>query len=342
MSGDSIALLLAAVIAALFALAFVFAAATLTVRALTARRIARAARAEAAWTPLLLEVLSGDRAAGAFAPQVARRDRMLFADFMLRFARRLRGPERELLGTLAAPYVEAIAPRVRRGPAETRALSLQLIGTLGDQRYAATVVAALDDPSPLVAMTAARALAQRGHAEHVGAILDRLARFRDWSPGFLASMLAAVGPGAAPALRDILADPRREPGDRAIAAEALRILKDLPAADAAGAALGASSDADLLASALRLLATVGGVSQAPAVRSACGSADPVVRAQACAALGSIGGADDAGLLRAALDDPSPWVVLHAARSLRAVGGEALLRAAADRPGADLARQAAAE
>jgi HEAT repeat protein len=342
MTGTALAVYLAATIAALFALALLLAAATLTLRALTERRIARVARLEADWTPHLLEVLSGDRTPPSLAARIAAGDRVQFADFLLRFVRRLKGPERDLLVALAAPFLEDVASRAHGGTAEDRALAVQMLGTLGPAQHAAAVRAALDDPSPLVAMTAARALARQGNAAHVGAILERLPRFREWSPGFLAAMLAAVGPDAAPALRVLLADAHREPGDRAVAADALRMLHDLPAADAAGDVVRVATDADLLAAALRLLGAVGGAAQAPAVRAACGRPDAVVRAQACAALGAIGGAQDRELLRAALDDASPWVVLHAARSLAKVGGAALLHAAADRPGAGLVRQVAAE
>ncbi len=342
MRGEGLALVLAVAIAGLFALALLFAAATLALRARNEFRARRWARLEAAWTPRLLELLAGDLAPAALAVEVAGRDRLRFVDFLLRFARRLRGAERETLIALAAPFLDDVAPLARRGSAETRALAVLMLGALGPERHAATVLAALNDPSPLVAMTAARTLARQGHAEHVGAILERLPRFAEWSPGFLASMLAAIGPGAAPALRALLADARRTPGDRFVAAEALRAMHDLEAADPASAVVATASDPDLLAAALRLLGAAGGAAHASTVRAACGSADPIVRAQACAALGAIGSAQDTALLRAALDDSSPWVVLHAARSLRNVGGDAVLRAVAAQPGADLVRQAAAE
>jgi len=342
MMGEGLAVLLAAAIAALFVLAVLFGVATLALRIRNERRASRWARLEAEWTPRLLAMLSGDLAPSAVALGVADRDRLMFVSFLLRFVRRLRGAEREMLSALAAPFLEDVAPLARRGNAEARARAVLHLGILGPVRHAATVVAALDDPSPVVAMTAARTLARQGHAEHVGAILNRLPRFSDWSPGFITSMLVAIGPGAAPALRELLADAHRAPADRAVAAEALRTLHDLPAADPAGEIVATASDPDLLAAALRLLGAAGSAKHAPAVRAACGSADATVRAQACAALGAIGNAQDAGRLAESLEDPSPWVVLHAVRSLRAIGGDAVLRAAAARSGADLVRQAAAE
>ncbi len=342
MSGERLALGLAAAVVALFAVAVLFGAVTLALRTLNEGRARRWARLEADWTPHLLAVLTGDAAPASLLPQVSAGDRALFVDFLLRFAQRLRGPERETLAAVAEPYLDDIERRAHRGGEERRALAVQLLGALGGDRHAATVRAALDDPSPLVAMTAAQSLASHGRAEHAAAILERLPRFGEYSPGFLASMVARMGAGGAPALRSLLADASRAPGDRAVAAEAIRIIHDMPAADVAREAVATATDPDLLAAALRLLTAVGSPADAPAVRAAARSADPVVRAQACAALGALGNPHDAETLAALLDDASPWVVLHAARSLKAVGGLARLEAAAARPGAELARQAAAE
>ncbi len=342
MSGERLALGLAAAVAALFALALLFGAATLALRAINERRMHRWARLEAEWTPHLLAVLTGDAPPASLVPRVSAGDRALFVDFLLRFAQRLRGPEREVLAAVAEPYLDDVERRARRGGEEGRALAVQLLGALGAARHAATVRAALDDPSPLVAMTAAQSLASHGRTDEAAAILERLPRFAEWSPGFLASMLARMGAGAAPALRSLLADAARAPGDRAVAAEALRIVHDMPAAGAAREAVATATDPDLMAAALRLLAAVGSPADAPAVRAAARSPDPVVRAMACAALGAIGDANDTEPLAALLDDAAPWVVLHAARSLVALGGVARLEAAAARPGADLVRQAAAE
>jgi hypothetical protein len=73
---------------------------------------------------------------------------------------------------------------------------------LGLPRYASTVVAALDDPSPLVAMVAARSLAQEESTEYAHAVLKRLHRFGGWNRRFLASMLASMGPRVADTLRE--------------------------------------------------------------------------------------------------------------------------------------------
>ena len=337
-------LALSASIAALIALSLAFAVATLAWHHRHAVIAARRARLERIWTPLVLEVLAGERAPHAVTDAVARRDRAWFADLLLRLAQRLRGREVAALAELAAPVLDDVAAQLRSARPDLRARAIVTLGALAPERHAAAVAAALDDPAPIVAITAARALAQPGAGGQVAAVLAVLPRFADWSPTFLASMLAAAGPGTAPALRGLLADSARPARSRVVAAEALRILRDLPAAAPAAAVVAAGGDTDLVTSALRVLGAVGTPSEAVVVRAAMRSADPVVRAQACAALGTRGDAGDASRLAAALDDDDLWVVFHAARSLRALGGGPQLEAAiATRPrAAETVRQVLAE
>ncbi len=300
-------------------------------------------RLERAWTPPVLEVLASGHGAAAVTGAVARGDRVHFADFLLRLAQRVRGPERAQVAALAAPVLDEVLAQLRSAKPEVRARGVIMLGMLAPGRHLAAIEAALDDPEPLVAVAAARTLARPEHPGQVAAILDRLPRFADWSSGFLASMLAAAGPEAAPALRQVLANGSAAARSRVAAAEALRVLRDLPSAEPAAAVVAAGGDTDLVTSALRLLGAVGSPAQAAVVRAAAGSANPVVRAQACAALGTLGDSRDAPRLGAALDDADAWVVLHAARSLRALGTALLEREAASRPrAAETVRQVLAE
>jgi HEAT repeat protein len=225
-----------------------------------------------------------------------------------------------------------------------RAWAVQTVGTLGLPEHADVVVQALDDPSPLVAMVAARALAREDTPEYADAVLARLDRFTDWNRLFLASMLAAMGPEVSPSLRAGLADAGATPAKRAVMAEALRLGGDFLAGDVAVEVVKTTQDRELLASALRLLASVGRPAHADLVRPLCESDDAVVRAQALHALGSLGDDEDVPLLVDAMDDADPWPALYAARGARDAGGREALRRliAAGDPGALLARQVLAE
>jgi len=271
-------------------------------------------------------------------------DAVPFLSFIIEYARRVRGEERDVLRTLAAPFLPRMVERAHSRRTEMRAWAIQTLGTLGLPEHGNVVVAALDDSSPLVAMVAARALARDETPQYADAVLARLDRFTGWNRLFLASMLAAMGPDVAASLRAGLGDAAGSPATRAVMAEALRLEGDFAAGDVAAEVLKGTRDRELLASALRLLAAVGRPEHADLVRPFCESPDPVVRAQALQALGSLGDYEDVPLLVDAMDDAEPWPALYAARGARDAGGrEALRRLIAEGdPSASLARQVLAE
>jgi len=289
----------------------------------------RWARLEKLWEPLSLDVVVGLAPPDRLWAQVDRKDRLRFLNYLLRFAKRVSGSERRIVDDLAAPYLDLILPQLARRTPERRARAVQTLSTLGSRRYMDAILRALDDPSPLVAMVAARALARTGTPVYAAGILSRMHRFDQWRPSFLASMLATMGPAVAPALRQALADPSYRPGVRAVAADALRELHDYASADAAARVLEESTDRNLVAATLNLMAHVGRSEHLSAVRRHATSKEPIVRARAIAALGHVGAPEDLPFLVGAFHDDSAWVVLRA--------GEALLEARATDKLAALAR-----
>ncbi|MBL8989394.1 MAG: hypothetical protein JNJ80_24170 [Gemmatimonadetes bacterium] len=319
--------------------AFGLAAAALLLRIRNDRKAAHWGSLERRWEAKTVEVVTEIDRPEALWALVDKADALRFLNFLLRFARRLTGAERKRVDELAAPYLDRILPQLRARSAERRARAIQTLTTLGSRRYATQVLASLDDPSPLVAMVAARSLARRESPDFAEPILRRLERFQHWRPSFLASMLASIGPAVAPALRAALVDPRYAPRVRSVAADALRELNDYLSADAAAQVLGEATDRDLLIAALGLIAHVGRADQVEVVRHHAEAAEPIVRSRAMSALGRIGSAADADRLIQAFDDPSPWVALRAAEALYEARNPALATiASSDHPRAPLARQ----
>jgi len=332
--------LLILIILALIVLAFVFAAYALYLRVRTERRERRWRALAARWEGPVLNAILEPEAAAQVHAFVAEADRLRFVRFVLEYSRRVKGEERDLLRDLALPYLGPIAERAWSPRAEVRLRAIQTLGTLGLPKYAGEVLTALDDPSPLVAMVAARSLCRKEYPEYAPAVLRRLGRFEGWSPAFMASMLAAVGPPAGPALRETLGDAGQASLARAVAAHALRLLVDLDSGDVAALVVEAENDPELLASALRLLAIVGRPEHAAVIRFRCGSADSRVRSSAIAALGTLGLDEDEFRLLGAMLDSSPWVAIQAARGLASSGARELLSdlGDSDHPRATLARQ----
>jgi HEAT repeat protein len=323
--GERFLLFLGIGIGLLFLLAIGFACSVMLLRVKNERRAVTWQRLEAKWEKAILAVLSGEMEAASFAALVAPDERLFCVNYIQRYARRLQGPERERLKQLAAPYLTLVFDRVRSDDARRRARAVQTLGELGLPDHADTIVDALADPSPLVAMVAAHALVREAHPDYVAPILDQLHRFTTWSPNFLASMLSRVGLEAASPLRAVLADGARAPDVRVIAATALGYLHDPPSAAIAAAVLKSDTDTELTAAVLRLIARVGQQEHREIVRPFLGSPDFVVRAAAASALGSVGDERDRETLRHACDDPSRWVAIHAARALRDAGDLSSLR-----------------
>jgi HEAT repeat protein len=328
------------IVAALFVVTLAFSAYAVGLRLMNEARDRRRAAYALKWQDRLLMALADQDEAAALRREIEPDERLHFVGFAVQYARRLRGDGRDALAGLASPFLAPIVARADSPSVEVRARAIQTLGMLGLPAHAPRVVAALDDPSPLVAMVAARSLALVESPEYAEAVLARLHRFDGWNRRFLASMLAAMGPGVSPSLRSGLADSRADPRSRAVLAEALQIQGDLASADVAAGVLQTATDPELLGSTLRLLQAVGRPEHADAVRAYVTSPDETVRAQALHALGSVGGEGDIAQLVGSMRDPSPWAALSAARGVLAAGGGGVLSemAASGDAGGVIARQ----
>jgi len=312
---------MSAVLAAIglfFALNLVFVGVVVLLRVHHVLAARREGRLVGVWWPRLIGVVSGAEDPDELRALVPAEDVRAVLDMAADFAVRLRGPDREQIEAFAEPLLDVLVDDLRARSPETRAAAVRQIGLLGGDRRAMTLILALDDPSPRVSLVAARALARPGRPHRAEPILDHLGRYGAWHPGLLASMLAAMGPEAAPAFRAALADEFRSRETRAIAARALLLLRDPAAADVA-ASVANEDDADLVVACLRLLAVVGRSSHADAVVPLLWAPEFFIRAEAARVLGILGDRTAIPILEGMVDDPSPWVVVHVTGALQALG-----------------------
>ena len=343
--GEAVLLVLVFATAALLALAVIFGTSAVLLRYRNQARARRFGRLEAVWGPLIASYAADSAPASTVWEKVEDRDRMHFVRVVMRYAERLRGESRDRLELLVSPYLDEFAGSLRRASLEDQALIIRVLATSGLDRYASTVVAALDNRSPLVSMVAARTLARVGGADYAPQILARLDRYKNWSRSFLASLLASMGGDAAPHLRALLADRSAEPWQRTVAADSLRWLNDVAAHQIASRVLEEETDRDLLVQALRLVGRLGNREHGDQVQRLMGSDDFAVRASAVTTAGQMGIASSLPRLEEALvHDESRWVSLHAARALGQLGQLGPLKSLADspHPRARLARQALLE
>jgi len=322
--GQTGLLVLMLVIVLLFVGTVLLSAYALAMRAVHVRREKELGQLSERWLKPVLGAVGDPDLVPSVQQLVEDDEAIRFLDFVIEYARRVRGTERGTLRELARPFLPRVVARAEAHGTEMRAWAIQVLGTLGLPEYEEQVVDALDDPSPLVAMIAARALAREETPQYAPAVLARLDRFGGWNRMFLASMLAAMGPDVSEELRRGYANPSIAPGTRAVMAEALLLQGDFLAGDVAAAVVRAGRDTDLLASSLRLLASVGRPEHVDVVRPHCRSEDPVVRGQALRAMGPLGDAQDVPALLEAMHDASPWPALYAARGARDAGGREAL------------------
>lgn len=307
------------------------------------RTAARRGRLEELWLPRILQALEDPSAARALALAVPSEDRLFFVGFVLRTVGQLAGHEKEALLEALRPHLPLVERQLRSRREEARARAVRTLATVDLEGFLPQVVRALDDPAPVVRVTAARALARPDRPDLLPELLSRLERFSGWRHGFLSALLAGVGFEAAPGLRGVLGDATRPPWVRAVAAEALAILRDPLAGEVAALAMGDSSDVELTTASLRVLGAAGVPHHRDLLRERARDPHPAVRAAALAALGRIHGAAEMEVLVRGLSDPSPWVALRTAEGLLEGGGAAPLRALARSrgSGAVAARQALA-
>lgn len=311
--------------AVLSALAVLFAALAIVLRIRHDRRLKRRERLEEKWEALLLDVLAGREELHVLLDSVARRDRVSYLDLLYRIGRHLQGDDLEVVRVAAEPYLDEIAGDLDERDTETRAKYLQMLGVLGFHDHHDVIRASLDDPSPMVAMVAARALMRRGRHEFAADVLRRLSRFEDWSEATLSSLLAVMGPGASPALRDVFASTDKPLWIRVTACRALEKLNDFEAADVAAGLVEGEPEPELLRAALDLLGQVGRDEHIPLVREYCMADDETVRISGIGALGRLSASTDTEALLLSIGDESPWVAMNAARSLKHLARTDLLR-----------------
>src|SRR5690606_5382494 len=127
-------------------------------------------------------------------------------DYLYKALMQERRPSRkDLYRELARPYLPLLEDRARDGDTWQRARAIRTLAELADYEARPQIVAALDDPAPHVAMTAARVYAQLALGP-VDPLLARIDRYRNWDRRLLRSVLVSFGPVAAPALHQRMAD----------------------------------------------------------------------------------------------------------------------------------------
>lgn len=299
---------------------------------------------EAEWRPVIKAVLEGCADPDIAVAHVDPADRRHYLRVLLSAARQRSDHDASILKRMAAPFLDDIRCGTRAEAAEARAVRTQLLGWLGDGRDVPLLIEALDDPSPLVAIVALRALIRRRAVVAIDAMVSKLDRFRFWNVRTIASILAEIGPRIAPALRAQVIDRDTDMRIRLIGLTTLQEVGGETAVRTALDLLADEDDRSLITGSLRILEASGDPRHLPLLRVMSRSDDEIIRLRAYSALSAIDSTSEVDTLQDAFNDRNSWVAMRAAQALAQAGRMEVLERAAmgtsDR--AELARQVLAE
>lgn len=304
-------------IAILLGVAFALFVTTLNLHKANERKARQWQAMEDRWKPLMMKVISGEKWPQSVHDQIKSHESLFFIDFLMRYADKLHGQSRKRVTQLAEPYLSLLLKRLHKGDAEQRARAILTLSVLAPEQHNQRLAQALEDPSPLVAMLAARSLAENKSLEYLKPILDKMPRFRSWSQNFLISMLKSLAQQHPEVLREALLDPSRPDWVKTIILKALTDLSDWQSLPLAAQFLEENGDRDLQAAALQFIARIGHAGLADLVRKKLDDPDFVIRLNAVKALSSLGDLSDGERLLALLkEDPSQWIAYQAAQALK--------------------------
>jgi len=299
---------------------------------------------EKMWEPLLLDILSEDRPPEDIQAYVNHESMWQFLSYLSRYIAVVDGDARTQLVKAGNPYIKNIIQKLKSWKIEKRAEVISLMNRLEPEKYDVEFRKALNDPSFLVNIVAARALARKGQTENGEVILENLERFNIWSVNLLSSVIAQVGSSLAPALRNLMLNRDKPDWQRVIAIETLIKLYDFKSGDYCDEICSAGDNREVLAAYLRLMRIIAEEKHIPAIRKLCERDDPVILSNAVRILTQISTDEHEACYKKAMDNPSIWVVINASWGLKEAGKLDILRkyAYSDHPRAELARQVLTE
>lgn len=295
---------------------------------------------EERWEPPLMKVLAGDDWPDSLLKDIKEGEQLFFIDFLMRYAEKLNGEPLKTVQKLAEPYLESIANRVIHGDAEQRSRAVLTLSTLAPERFSDKIKLALDDESPLVAMLAARSMAEQGRAGATPIILSKIERFRTWNQSYVISLLVSLSRENPEELRDELVKQEHDAWVKVVIIQSLGELNDWHSLPLCVDLLSQESDREVQAAALQVIGKLGHDGLKGIVRSKCHDKDFVIRLNAIKALSLLGDESDREILRAAIDDESQWIATQAAYGLKRSQNFAILKdlSESEHPRKELAAQ----
>jgi hypothetical protein len=270
----------------------------------------------------LLDHLAADEPADAAGLAANAKDARILNEVIEHLLRSVCGEERDRLVAVLCSLggVEKKLKTLRRGKEWERVAAATALRRFDQPEVVAALRAALDDPSPEVRGTAARALHDLGAIDSAETLIDKLVIeaslpphalrdiFRKLSRGFCDDLLAVLQSDVETA-RIVAIDALAHSGELRVVDPLLRLISE--------------GSKEITANVFRALALLGDPRALPAVMS--GLKDPAweVRCQAALCAGRIGAVEAKGLLARLLEDPIWWVRYRSAEALHELGEQGI-------------------
>jgi len=248
-------------------------------------------------------------------PKVARRDLSAFLYQWIHFQEILRGESKQRLNEAlrSCALEEQIIKMLRKGSFEEKLIAATTLGHLGEKQAWEPLLVLLKKPSPLMSMTAARALVLIDPENAQAIVLPLIIKHRDWMPTRLALMLKQANPLFQQAFLAQLDQDAVETQPYL-----LRLMRLLDVENSntpiplVKKLLTSSDDPELIASSLRLVCHP---SELALVRGKFDNNHWAVQVQIAAILGKLGKPQDAHYLVSLLNSEHWWVRYRAAKAL---------------------------
>ena len=296
---------------AVFIIALVMMVAILIMRQWAKRMEARHLRIATMWKQILLDTANGKKVDPV--PSLSRWQVSGFVDAW--------NEVHDILGVVKHPAFGDIARAIdleRRlymhldhGSFHDRVMAIIAMGHLGSDTHFSKLVQSLDDPSPIISLTAARAMLRIDPDRAVDSVVPQILTRPDWIAGGVATILDEAGPGAVS--NQLKAQALRVNDE--LAPRMLRFLGDISPEDAAPVIrdlLSGEHDDQLVSTCLQMLSEPGDLHL---VRPLLTHPRWHVRMHSASAIGRLGNRQDEVTLLPLLGDAQWWVRYRAAQAL---------------------------
>lgn len=309
----------------LLALTFVLVAYTILLRiAFNANQKLRKGQFEI-WESLILGYLSGEVSAEEIDKAVETRYFNLFAEFMEKYLKTLKGEDFQNL-TLLLKKIDLFNYNLKRLNSKKmwdKIYAAFFLGLMRNKEAVPELQKGLRDKNYLVSFACATALAKIGERQHLAETLSLLTKREDLGPDKAAQVLLEFGSGICGELSLLLDKEDIHRKWKYLIVDLLGYWQYLKSGPTLLKLLNTSKDSEMKIRSIKALGEMPYIESAPALAAHLDDKNWSIRSEAAKALGKIGASEYSGKMVKSLSDKNWWVRYNAAWALASFGEEGI-------------------